>query len=303
MSKYIKDSRTPTQVINDMISNTYSSNNTLLQHLENNKILSKTMEAFEQKAQIHNLYKLPRNQNNITEDEADKLKNIYKNHSSAIANIIFNNQTNDFAKKYCWQCRLRNISEYETLDHFLPKNYTDGYPELSFYPNNLIPTCSACNNGIKGPDYKDDKLKILKSYNPYYYDIDSKVILYFYFSYKKGILDFHFYLNRGSIKNKRLKLSIKKQFSKDGLKLLDRYKEEVESELDNIVMVFNSDSANAEDIFNKWLTDQIIHISNTCGINYWLCAFYRGLLNNHDAFVYFQTRKNELKKKYVMNVI
>ncbi|MCA6998448.1 MULTISPECIES: HNH endonuclease [Dickeya] len=40
------------------------------------------------------------------------------------------------------KCTLCHISEADSLDHFLPKEY---FPSLTISPNNLIPSCDKCN--------------------------------------------------------------------------------------------------------------------------------------------------------------
>src|SRR3546814_13583997 len=40
-------------------------------------------------------------------------------------------------------CPYCGFGEPRDLDHYLPRS---GYGELAIYPNNLVPSCSPCNN-------------------------------------------------------------------------------------------------------------------------------------------------------------
>jgi hypothetical protein len=68
-----------------------------------------------------------------------------------------------------------------TIDHFLPKDESNGFPELSIVPINLVPCCKDCNHikSSKSPITKEEQL-----IHPYYDDINQDRWLYTNISYQ-----------------------------------------------------------------------------------------------------------------------
>lgn len=67
--------------------------------------------------------------------------------------------------KVCPYCDINKINKDSvSVDHYLPKST---FPILSIYPDNLIVSCKACNESIKGENY------LLPIIHPYYEDVSS----------------------------------------------------------------------------------------------------------------------------------
>lgn len=287
MSKYIKDTRTAEQIIDNMISATRTDNRQMLENHKNQQHIFKVMKDYENLAKQHDLYSLQRIANGLSDDESQRFENIYKSHQESLLNTIIKNQTNLMAKKQCWLCKMHSIDDNgETLDHFIPKNKTSGFPELAFYPNNLIPTCHRCNSVYKGSEYKDNGNSVLLYFNPYYYDVDSIQILKFVFTVKNRTVSYKYTLDTSQVPNIRLRKALENHYSDNGLKLLTRYTEKASEEIDNLKNEF-IDTCNPNDFFDE-LKKKKIRKQNKYGINHWIVALYEELTTNVTAMNYIK---------------
>lgn len=75
---------------------------------------------------------------NLTEDQKEAM-----HHAYAVATKPMTSLRTELLKRVIVsRCPFCSINESSTLDHYLPK---ENYPEFSVLPNNLVPSCPACN--------------------------------------------------------------------------------------------------------------------------------------------------------------
>ncbi len=108
---------------------------------------------------------------NFSKAESADLKHCYDMPSKALGQlkskiIAALPEDRDF---YCQYCQ---ISEWDALDHYVPK---DGYPEFSILARNLIPSCTVCNRE-KGTTFLENGKRVIL--NLYYDDFPDEQYLF-----------------------------------------------------------------------------------------------------------------------------
>jgi len=166
---------------------------------------------------------------------------------------------------FCPYCSANSIKD---MDHFLPQNLSNGFPEFSILPINLVPACPYCNEA---------KLAIVSSLpeeqfvHPYYENINTRW-LYASITYEDGEPIFCFYVKYSDDEIKRQRL----EFQFKTLKLQELYKENAEVEYNNM-------KASWVDLRKKnstGLQEEILEKAESCAKynqNSWKTAMYYAL--------------------------
>lgn len=218
----------------------------------------------------------------LTTQEQEDCRNLFESRKQTIKKGIIKNQGNSiFKKKYCWYCNMKGVG---TLDHFLPKKDNSPYPELAFYPNNLLLCCDKCNTKKKGA-YKDLNNNMYYL-NPYYFDNSTIPFLIIKMSLNNNKLKYEYDIDTSKINDSKLKTAIEYQYKKSTLDLLTRFKDEVEELITNLQYDYNDNNISTPNSFYNILKNKTTRLENERGVNNYEVVLYKAILNNSAIFNY-----------------
>jgi len=174
------------------------------------------------------------------------------------------------AKGSCPFCSQGNPT---TIDHFLPKTVTNGFPELSIVPINLVPCCKDCNHKKTSTiSYVPEEQLI----HPYYDNINKERWLFAEVNYEiNNEPTIIFYVDCPSVWDEILKARINHHF--DTLSLNSIYSQQAASELSGkkhrLLDLF---SKGGEETLKEYLREEAISWEQS-NKNSWQTAMYFAL--------------------------
>ena len=220
------------------------------------------------------------NKINLTPDEEDLCRLIYRNRKNTLRETILNNQGNiPFNKKYCWYCNMKNV---RTLDHFIPKEETDPYPELAFYINNLLLCCDNCNDRKKGA-YKDASNNMYYL-NPYYFNRAEVSFLKIHINIINGIPIHNYYVDYSQITSQEIKIAIQHQYETKPFKLIEIFDNDANDLIDELINDYHDSNCPPKSDFKDKLIKKTNRLTSQRGINNYEVVLYNEILNNAPVF-------------------
>ncbi len=180
------------------------------------------------------------------------------------------------------KCPYCNIEPSVQVEHYIPK---DDFPEFAFLINNLIPSCSTCNQK-KWTKWRDDKTRLFL--NAYYDDITSsnEQFLFTTLWLEWNIPCSKFTINTAHLNINPILTEILKKHV-DKLNLLNRYNEEID-------YIFWELISNIQEIKAEWKIsiEELKNIINhkwvwvIYGKNYRENILYNEICNNDEILKY-----------------
>lgn len=226
----------------------------------------------------------------LSEDEKKGLRNCYSVKTKAIDELkekVFKNNSIEL-KGLCPYC---NILKPTTIDHFLPK---EEFPEFSVLGLNLFPCCTTCNSK-KGEYWKDfdrSAKTILGILNFFQTDLSNIVVLKLDVNFQNNIPLFKFKLDSPEEISNSIYQTINLHFKR--LNLLERYEEEVPSEISELVAQLRVHcKKKSKTKIKKRIKKDAARMAETYGINYWKTVIRVTIYNDDTLFnyVYFEAVK------------
>jgi len=176
------------------------------------------------------------------------------------------------------RCPFCGIGETSTLDHYLPKEH---YPEYSVFPNNLVPSCAACNTR-KRDLILDEETNVRIFLHPCYDVIPELEFLMVQTRMEDDALILSYRLSRPAGMAIRTFQHLQGHYKK--LNLPDRYRrmglEHLGEQYPSLRRAYGGDG-DAERVAEK-LLEKAEDFEELSGPNYWLAKLYRSLANNPD---------------------
>ena len=192
---------------------------------------------------------------------------------------LFRNTRNrimaEFRRRY-GRCPFCMMSEANTLDHYLNKAK---FPEFTLFWPNLVPCCGYCNSKKTESFLKNNKRQFLH----YYYDkMPEKPVLLFFYSFDGEERVIHFDVDK-SINGYEYDL-FRTQFEllDIGLRLEESLDREIARKFKKF---FDLCEKYGIKMCFQFINDELKENVSDYGVNHYMSAFYRGLLNDKDKFV------------------
>lgn len=208
--------------------------------------------------------------------DGNRLINLYETHmrnKKYNGRIIYDQLILLATNRLCPLCSTGFVS---TLDHYLPKKNSGGFPELSTVPINLVPCCSDCNNKKyeSVPNTANEQF-----IHPYYDDINQERWLFAKVSYEiDNEPTIIFYIDCPKSWNETIKARIKYHF--ETLKLDKLYSQQAANELSGIKLYIDElRRKTGKDSVREHLT-QIALSREASNKNSWQTAMYYALAND-----------------------
>lgn len=183
-----------------------------------------------------------------------------------------------FSKKKIGKCPYCMISEPNTLDHYFPKSK---YPEYILFAQNLIPSCSLCNNNKSNNIFVEGGKSQSRNTIHFYYDVlPSSQFLKANFCVVDNIPQISFYLDLES--DSEMNEVIINHFGTMGL--LNRY----EKQSNNILSIICEEisiileKGNTLNDCIELLQIRAEAMKKQYGVNYWETCIYMTIIENSD---------------------
>lgn len=171
-------------------------------------------------------------------------------------------------------CPYCGFGEPRELDHYLPRSI---YGELAIYPNNLIPSCSACNNAKRAAVPGLGSAHGPGLIHPYFQVLPNQDFLKAEVAFAGGALVVGF---RIDFVNMNPDLVEKLQFQLDRLKLNDRYARQINKFLSEQRTAFLMFLEINPELFSEYLRRSADSLAGSFGRNDWRVALLRALSNS-----------------------
>lgn len=210
--------------------------------------------------------------------------NLYK-HESKNENIfeeLLIELTSDTHGRKKTLCPFCEFAPAKTLDHFLPKNVDNGFPEFCDMPLNLIPMCSDCNN-VKKESWLDENDKI-KFINIYRDKLPEKQYLFVDLFTTNNCIEAKFYLDLSKVD---IEIARKIENTYDTLDLLKKYNQ-------HALLYIGELSAHIK-IMGKYLLESEIKknvLSEYRVLNNWKHVLFRKCVLDNNIYQYIMKYDN-----------
>ena len=229
-------------------------------------------QTFQNELIRRNLHRIKKD--NLMLENKDHLLSCFINKTQktlAIFKAIKDAQDNGTLSK----CPYCGITRPHTYDHYLPESH---YPEFSVHTINLVPCCSTCNSSKGNTLVSDGE----RCYLHFYSDIlPDEQFLFVTIETHPNCLAYgcHFYLKKPLDFNDADWQIINNHFSK--LKLIQRYNNEANDEVDNYFSTAKSFVKNGGNDIQQFLHDICHDESIKLGNHHWRVILKRALAQNH----------------------
>lgn len=168
-------------------------------------------------------------------------------------------------------CPYCGFGEPRDLDHYLPRSI---YGELAIYPNNLIPSCSPCNNAKRTVVPGQGAAHGPGLIHAYFQALPDQEFLVAEIDFDGGALEVSFHIDGTAIDPA---LAVKLQYQLVRLKLNERYGKQINkylSEQRAAVLMFHE---HGPEVFSNFLQRSSEYLVGSYGRNDWRAALLRAL--------------------------
>lgn len=218
------------------------------------------------------------NVDDVMQANSEELLSCYKNKTkktNAVFKVIKSAQTNEARLSRCPYC---GITTPNTHDHYLPE---DRFPEFAVHPLNLVPCCSGCNSSKGNRWIIDNRRLFLHFYSD---ELSSEQYLFVQIVQRNGNIGVgaKFYISENKptdVTDFQWQL-IKSHYTR--LSLIERYNEEVNSEVASIFTICKSHLSDGGQNIENFLNIQATSEESIYGINYWRVVLMRKLAQTPD---------------------